>query len=93
MSMDIKQYIDAIGTQAKTAATELASATSKQKNAALQAIADTLIARQQWLQQENAKDLQAGKEKGLAAAMLDRLALDKNRIAAMAEGLDRKSVV
>ena len=37
----------------------------------------------------NAQDLAAGKEKGLSAAMLDRLMLDEKRIEAMAAGIDQ----
>jgi gamma-glutamyl phosphate reductase len=36
---------------------------------------------------ENARDMDFGREKGLTAAMLDRLRLDEGRVAAIAEGL------
>ncbi|HHL19630.1 MAG TPA: glutamate-5-semialdehyde dehydrogenase, partial [Thiothrix sp.] len=85
--MNVAKYIKRISVTAKSAAVELATATTEQKNNALHAIADALMARQQWLQQENDKDLHIGKTKGLDAAMLDRLMLNVERITAMAEGL------
>ncbi len=57
------------------------------KDAALHRAADALDDACDSLLAENAKDLDAGRAKGLAAAMLDRLALDRERVAAMATGL------
>ncbi len=85
--MNITEYIQIVGQQARKASTELASAEAAQKNAALHAIADALLDSQQTLQAANRKDLQAGREKGLDAAMLDRLTLTEKGIAVMAEGL------
>ncbi len=85
--MNIKAYIQKVGEQAKQASIVLAAADAQQKNAALKHIADALLENQQLLQTENAKDLQAGREKGLDAAMLDRLTLNEKGIANMAEGL------
>ncbi|MEE9303539.1 MAG: glutamate-5-semialdehyde dehydrogenase [Thiotrichaceae bacterium] len=85
--MNIKEYMVEVGKRAKQASTILAAAEAEQKNQALNKIADALMANQQQLQTENEKDLQAGREKGLDAAMLDRLTLNKKGIANMAEGL------
>jgi len=87
MNQDIKTYMNELGQKARQASSTLAAVDSKQKNDALHAIADRLIAQAEMLKTENAKDLQAGKEKGLEAAMLDRLALTDEGIAKMAEGL------
>jgi len=87
MNQDIKQYMRELGKKARKASSTLAAAESKQKNDALHAIADRLIEQSEPLKIENAKDLQAGKDKGLEAAMLDRLALTDDGIAKMAEGL------
>ncbi len=57
------------------------------KNNALRAMADAFENHSQVIQSENAKDLAAAREKGLSAAMIDRLTLDNSRIAAMAMGL------
>ncbi len=87
MNQDIKKYMRDLGQKARKASSTLAAVESKQKNDALHAIADRLIAQADILKTENAKDLQAGEKKGLEAAMLDRLALTDNGIAKMAEGL------
>jgi glutamate-5-semialdehyde dehydrogenase len=87
MSQEIKEYMRELGQKARKASSTLAAVESKQKNDALNAIADSLLAQAETLKTENAKDLQAGKEKGLEAAMLDRLALTDEGIAKMAEGL------
>ena len=47
------------------------------KDAALQAIADALEARTPEILEANARDIEAGREAGLSAALLDRLALDE----------------
>jgi len=85
--MNITDYMDGVGNIAKMAAVKLAAAESAQKNKALEYIAEALVERKEWLQQENEKDLKAGREKGLDDAMLDRLALNDERIENMAEGL------
>ena len=62
----------------------LKRSTHAQRNAALAAIADTLLTRSTTIAAANAEDLVAGAEAGLDAAMLDRLRLDAPRIAALA---------
>ena len=84
---DIKQYMTQLGVQARKASRELMKATTNQKNNALLAIADTIESSKSRLLSENQKDLDAGAKKGLDAALLDRLALDDDRIASMAEGV------
>jgi len=84
---NIKQYMQTLGKTAHEASIVLAATEAQQKNDALHAIADQLIEQASVLKVENAKDLQAGKDKGLEAAMLDRLALTDEGIAKMAEGL------
>lgn len=86
---DIAAYMQALGQKARTASRRLASATTAEKNAALNAIADELQGRRQVLIDENQKDLQAGSDKGLAAALLDRLELTHARIDGMIEGLSQ----
>ncbi len=71
---------------AKAAARELALVSSAVKNRALLAIADALVARTPEILEANARDLEAGRENGLSAALMDRLALDEQRIAAIAAG-------
>ncbi len=87
MSDDLKELIWEMGRNARGAARVLATATADEKNAALHAMADELVAQGKRISTENEKDLQAGEENGLAPAMIDRLRLTEKRIAAMAEGV------
>ena len=66
---------------------EIAAATSETKNTVLRYIADEILASREELKNKNELDLQAGRERGLASALLDRLELTDARIEAMAEGL------
>jgi len=79
--------MERIGQQARAAADVLRPMTSAVKDAALIGIAERMAASSNRLKAENAKDLEAGRAKGLSAAMLDRLELNDTRIAAMADGL------
>src|SRR3954447_1405660 len=72
---------------AKRASRVLAQLDRGTKDAALHAIADALIARTGEILEANARDMEAGREAGLSAALLDRLALDAGRVAAMADGV------
>jgi glutamate-5-semialdehyde dehydrogenase len=74
---------------AKRAARELASLGSGVKDAALEAIAAALIEGAEQILEANARDLEVGEANGLSEALLDRLALDEGRIAAMAAGVRR----
>jgi glutamate-5-semialdehyde dehydrogenase len=66
-----------VGTRAKAAARELVRATTEQKNRALLAIADALIANEAAILAENALDLEDGVANGLSPALLDRMSLQK----------------
>ncbi len=72
---------------ARESARVLGVAATAQKDRALEAIAASLLDARARLLDENRKDLAAGESKGMDDALLDRLALDDERIAAMAEGL------
>ena len=84
---DIAAYIKTLGMHARAASRVMAAATSAKKNAALMAMVDAIEANRAQLQQANELDMQAGGQKGLDAAMLDRLELTPARIDAMIEGL------
>ncbi len=71
----------------KVASRLLAKLPSTVKNHALLQMADDLISASDFLVTENAKDLEAGKKKGLTGPLLERLTLTPKRIAAMSEGL------
>ncbi|MDH5471521.1 MAG: glutamate-5-semialdehyde dehydrogenase [Gammaproteobacteria bacterium] len=85
--MDIKEYMQTVGRQARQASVEMSRADTNIKNKALRAIADAIDAAAGTLKTENAKDLDAGRANGLDDALLDRLALNDARIAGMSEGL------
>jgi glutamate-5-semialdehyde dehydrogenase len=72
---------------AKHAARRLAMLGSGVKDDALQAIAAALIESTEQILEANARDLEAGEANGLSDALLDRLALDERRVAAMAAGV------
>lgn len=84
---DVSAYMNTLGEQARAASRVMAAATTAQKNAALLAMAEAIDSSRENLQQANELDLQAGRDKGLDAAMLDRLALTPARIDGMLEGL------
>ncbi|WP_372789331.1 glutamate-5-semialdehyde dehydrogenase [Paraconexibacter sp.] len=70
--------------RARAAARALAATDSATKDRALHAIADALIARTPEILEANGRDMEAGRENGLDAALLDRLLLDEGRVAAIA---------
>lgn len=72
---------------AKSAATVLNRLTTEQKNNALKAMANALRQEQQSIITANAEDLERGRQQGTPSSLLDRLALNPERIEAMAEGL------
>ncbi|MFI5839809.1 glutamate-5-semialdehyde dehydrogenase [Catenuloplanes sp. NPDC051500] len=73
--------------RARGAASALATASRKSKDAALVAMAGALVARAGEIVEANAADVAAGRAAGLSDAIIDRLALDPERVAAMADGL------
>ncbi len=84
---DIAALMDGIGARARAVAAELAFAPARQRRAALEAAADAIEADRAAVLAANARDLEAGREKGLGAAMMDRLTLDEGRVAAICAGL------
>lgn len=76
--------LDAMGRSAKTASRRLATLATERKNAALEAIAAGLESAASEIEAANGDDLEAGRAAGLDASLLDRLLLDRGRIAALA---------
>jgi glutamate-5-semialdehyde dehydrogenase len=87
MTIDVPAYMQAVGRRARAASRVIGRAETRQKNAALLAIATAIEAASGRLESENARDLEAGRRQGLDEALLDRLELNAERIAAMAQGL------
>ena len=73
-------------TAAKSAKAEINSLTTEQKNAALEAMADALIAQTEQILLANQQDIVRGKDT-IAPVMIDRLRLTQERIEAMAKGI------
>ena len=83
---DARDYMRRLGQAARESAVVVAEAATADKNAALEAVAQCLRDDEARIIEANAADLTAGKRAKLSDALLDRLALDAGRIAAMAEG-------
>lgn len=84
---DVKEYMQDVGQRARIASRAIGRADTGTKNRALADIADLIDKQADSLTQANQLDLEAGKAKGLDAALLDRLELTPARINAMSEGL------
>ncbi len=87
--ISVHQYMQYLGEHASHAARMMSAASTASKNNALLYLADLLLSEQDNLMRENALDLNAGKERGLETALLDRLELTPARIASMSEGLSQ----
>jgi glutamate-5-semialdehyde dehydrogenase len=87
IDFDVSSYMLELGQRARAASRLIGRAESGAKNEALYAIADAILADKAHLKAENQKDLEAGKQHGLGAALLDRLELTDTRVDGMAEGL------
>lgn len=79
--------LEMLGARAKAASRVLMTAPTATKNAALEAAAQALEAQTSAILAANEKDLAAAREAGMASAMLDRLALSKERIRGIAGGV------
>lgn len=85
--MNIKEYMNTLGLQARKAGREMSRAESGKKNQALLEIANVIQNSHEFLMAENHKDLEAGRKNDLDSALLDRLELTLVGILAMVEGL------
>ncbi|MFP4161301.1 MAG: glutamate-5-semialdehyde dehydrogenase, partial [Ectothiorhodospira sp.] len=79
--------MEAMGQKARAASRVLARAETGAKDRALRAVAGLIEQRGETLLAENRRDLEAGEQAGLDAALMDRLAFTPERLATMAEGL------
>ncbi|MEM6853187.1 MAG: gamma-glutamyl-phosphate reductase, partial [Planctomycetota bacterium] len=84
---DVPAYCLELAQAARKAALALTAVPGRVRDDALRHTADALIAATETIKAANAKDLAAGRDNGLASAMLDRLALDDARIANMADAV------
>ncbi|MDR2637825.1 MAG: glutamate-5-semialdehyde dehydrogenase [Zoogloeaceae bacterium] len=84
---DIKDYMQNLGRQARAASRRMASASTTEKNAALEALANAILREKDALIEANAADLQAARAAGLETALLDRLTLSAKGVDGMAAGV------
>ncbi|HQT31798.1 MAG TPA: glutamate-5-semialdehyde dehydrogenase [Thiobacillus sp.] len=87
--MDIKNYMQTVGKQAREASRAIARADTNQKNRALLAIAAAIHRDAPKLLAANARDMEHARASGLDAALLDRLQINDKAVAGMAEGLEQ----
>ncbi|HOE78924.1 MAG TPA: glutamate-5-semialdehyde dehydrogenase [Smithellaceae bacterium] len=85
--MDITSSVKKIAQDALVASRLIARLSSDVKNAALLRMADELTWRSDFIISENNRDVSAAREKGLSAAMIDRLTVGSQTIHLMAQGL------
>ena len=85
---DIQILMRELGAAAKAAAHELATAKPDAKNAALLGAAAAIGKRVNEILAANAGDVSRAERNGVKGSFLDRLILDKDRVEAMARGLE-----
>lgn len=83
----MSELLNQIGAAARTAARSLAAATAGEKNRALEAMARSLLDRQEAILAANRRDTEAAAANGMTQSLLDRLSLSPARIAGMADGV------
>ena len=87
-SLDPADLVEALARAGRAAQRTLARMGDAGKAAALRSAAAALRAHGAQILAANARDLEAGKARGLSSALLDRLALDEKRLEAMAAGVE-----
>ena len=86
-NQEIERIITDMAEKGRSASRKLAALPTAVKNAILLDTAAVLESEKEFIRTENEKDLAAGREKGLPAAMLDRLELNDAVVASMVQGL------
>jgi glutamate-5-semialdehyde dehydrogenase len=85
--VSLSERIVEFGKRARSAARALAKCPTAVKNAGLMGMADGLIRAADSILSANARDVERAKANGLSAAMIDRLTLNPQRLAGMADGI------
>ena len=88
-AINVTEYTQSLGAQAKAASALMARAQAATKNIALRALARLLRENTQALQSDNAKDIERAVAAGLAAPMVDRLKLTPKVLETCAEGCEQ----
>lgn len=85
----LPELMAAIGRRARVAGRRMALASAQTKDRALRLIAERLRANAAEILRENARDVAAARQAGQSVALIDRLALDAGRVAAIADSVDK----
>ena len=85
--MNLVEDMTALATAAKNAARLMPRLNTDQKNLCLNTMADAVEAQAEAIQAANALDMETAREMKLSQSMMDRLLLNEQRIAGMAQGL------
>lgn len=85
--MQVTELMQDMGARARAASAQLATASAERKHAALIGAAEAVWKNREQILAANAEDMEFGREKGLSAAMMDRLALDEDRLRGIIDGL------
>jgi len=88
-ALNIAEYMQTLGLQAKQASAQMAKASAATKNKALLALARLLRAQTEALQADNARDLERAVANGLSAPMVDRLRLSPKVLETCAQGCEQ----
>ena len=88
-ALNLPEYVQTLGLQARMASAQMARADAATKNRALRRLAELLRGNVQALQSDNAKDLERAAAAGLAAPLVDRLKLTPKIIETVAQGCDQ----
>ncbi len=88
-ALNIAEYMQTLGLQAKVAAAQMARANAATKSKALLALARLLRESTEALQVDNAKDLERAVANGLAGPMVDRLRLTPKVLETCAQGCEQ----
>jgi glutamate-5-semialdehyde dehydrogenase len=85
--MSVEEIVTNMARAAREAAKVVARLSTREKDEALERIAQKLLDEADAIKQENSRDLKDAKEKGLSEAMIDRLTVSDAVIVSMAGGL------
>ena len=88
-ALNLAEYTQTLGLQARAASALMAKASTATKNAALLTLASLLRGNVEALQAENSKDLTRARDAGLAEPMVDRLKLTSKIIETCAQGCEQ----
>ncbi len=88
-TVDINAYVEDLARRSVAAGRQLAAASTDQKNTALTKAAEALRANSARLIEANGIDVESVKKAGKPDSFIDRLVLDEERIAGIADALDQ----